>query len=273
MDAASQSYTDAELIQAIETNLFALFKHWLGGWPGVTLEETPAWIRTYSATRYRLCNAIMRTRLTADKLDTHIDEAIECSRVLNTPLLWWIEPHSSPADLGERLAARGFVHTQSFPGMAIDLRRLNAPAVLPDGVQIAAVQDEVALREWCTACVAGFEMPVYPQNYFESFRDTGFGGDAPTQLFLARLHGQPVASAMLFKEAGIAGLYNVGTIPSARGLGIGRAITLAAMDAGRQDGCHLATLYASKLGVNIYRQLGFTEWFQYDNYVWTPPQP
>lgn len=272
MVSRSQPYTEAEQIRAIETNLFALFKYWLGSWPGVTLEATPGWIRTQSPSAYRLCNCVMRTAIEPAQLDSHIDAAVEHGRSLNVPLLWWLEANYKPTDLGERLAARGFVHTQSFPGMAIDLKRLKAPADLPPGVHIEEVLDDEALIEWCTACTTGFGNERHYQGFVESIRSAGFGAQAPMRLFLARLQGEAVASAMLFKDAGIAGLYNVATLPATRGRGIGAAVTVAALEAGKSAGCTLGTLYASKLGVNIYRQLGFEEQFQFHNYVWAPPQ-
>jgi ribosomal protein S18 acetylase RimI-like enzyme len=76
---------------------------------------------------------------------------------------------------------------------------------------------------------------------------------------VARLDGEPVAAAALFIGAGVAGIYNVCTVPEARGHGIGTAVTAVALDAAVADGLDLAVLGASDKGYSVYRRLGFRD--------------
>ncbi len=69
----------------------------------------------------------------------------------------------------------------------------------------------------------------------------------------------PVAAAALFDGAGVAGVYNVVTVPEARRRGIGRAVTNAVLDEAVARGHTLAVLGASDLGLPVYRRLGFRE--------------
>jgi predicted acetyltransferase len=62
---------------------------------------------------------------------------------------------------------------------------------------------------------------------------------------------------------GAAGLYTVVTMPEARGLGIGRAMTLTALLAGREAGMLIGALQATEMGRRIYARLGFEELFRY----------
>ena len=58
----------------------------------------------------------------------------------------------------------------------------------------------------------------------------------PARQLVADLDGQPVAGAALFDSAGVAGIYNVVTVPEARGRGIGRAVTATALVEGVDRG-------------------------------------
>ena len=79
------------------------------------------------------------------------------------------------------------------------------------------------------------------------------------RIWIATLHGEPVAAASLFEGAGVAGVYNVATVPEARGRGIGRAVTATVLAEAVARGHRLAVLGSSDLGFPVYRRLGFTE--------------
>ena len=64
---------------------------------------------------------------------------------------------------------------------------------------------------------------------------------------------------MLLEWAGVAGLYNVGTLPEFRGRGLGTLVSLAALEAGRGDGYRWGVLQASAMGEPLYRSMGFEQ--------------
>jgi ribosomal protein S18 acetylase RimI-like enzyme len=55
----------------------------------------------------------------------------------------------------------------------------------------------------------------------------------------------------------VAGIYDMGVAAHERRRGIGRALTLAALQLGRAQGCALATLNATPEGELLYRAVGF----------------
>jgi ribosomal protein S18 acetylase RimI-like enzyme len=91
---------------------------------------------------------------------------------------------------------------------------------------------------------------------------------APFRLYLGRLHGQPVATNMLAFGAGVVSVLGVGTLPEARGQGIGTAITLRPYLDARAMGYHTGVLFATELGIPIYRRLGFREVGAISRYLW-----
>jgi GNAT superfamily N-acetyltransferase len=56
---------------------------------------------------------------------------------------------------------------------------------------------------------------------------------------------------------GVAGIYDMGVAEHERRRGIGRSLTLAALELGRRAGCAMATLNATPEGELLYRQLAF----------------
>jgi ribosomal protein S18 acetylase RimI-like enzyme len=82
-------------------------------------------------------------------------------------------------------------------------------------------------------------------------------GQTPWQIYVGRLDGEPVAINMLFCGAGVASVYAVGTVPSARGRGIGGAITLMPLLEAREMGYRYGVLFATQMGIHTYERIGF----------------
>jgi GNAT superfamily N-acetyltransferase len=100
------------------------------------------------------------------------------------------------------------------------------------------------------------------------FGGLSLGNALPWRHYVGLLHGEPVATSSLFLGTESAGIYCVATLPEARKQGIGAAVTLAALQAARDRGYHLAILQSSALGRNVYRRLGFREYCTYHLYHW-----
>jgi ribosomal protein S18 acetylase RimI-like enzyme len=68
----------------------------------------------------------------------------------------------------------------------------------------------------------------------------------------------------------LGGIYQVATLPAARGRGIGRAVTLAAMKHARDLGAKRAVLQSSEMGYPVYRAIGFEDVCALRLYDWKP---
>ena len=97
----------------------------------------------------------------------------------------------------------------------------------------------------------------------------GFTIEAPRSRYLAWLNGEPVATAMATYASGVVGIYNVVTLPAARGRGIGRSVTLASLLEARARGYRVAVLHSTEMGVSVYQRLGFRQYCTIPLYFWS----
>lgn len=77
--------------------------------------------------------------------------------------------------------------------------------------------------------------------------------------WIACEHGRAIGHAMYFRPGATALVLDVGVVPERRGRGLGRALMLAVCRHARELGLRAAVLSASRSGVGLYQQLGFTD--------------
>ena len=181
------------------------------------------------------------------------------------PFLWWSTPSTWTAELHATLTAAGLAHDSS-PGMHTSLRDL-PPAVAAPGLRVEVVSPGTH-STLSRVMVEGFEMPASLTGPI----DDALSGFPPEQLVnvLAFLDDEPVCVGSLLVTGTTGGLYNIATLPAARGRGAGYAVTRALMALARERGCTEAILDASPMGLPVYERLGFVEVCQMPQYVWAP---
>lgn len=151
--------------------------------------------------------------------------------------------------------------------MTVDLRALPESLPSPDGLVIERITDAAELKErhvWIRRLGGGKSLGALLVDLWSVH---GIGPDATWQNYAALLHGMAVASASVLFAAGVAGIYGVMTVPEARRQGIGAALTLRALLDARERGFRIGVLQSTKMGVGVYRRLGFETCFPYRIYA------
>ena len=97
--------------------------------------------------------------------------------------------------------------------------------------------------------------------------------DPAASIVVARRADQPVATAMVYESDGVASLQWVGTVPSARGTGLGALVTVAPTNLAFDHGASSCSLQASPMGESVYLRLGYETIYHYDEYVRWPKPP
>jgi len=252
------------LARALEANVLDRIER-LGRAPAAELRDDGDLLRYATGLPLPLLNGALRARLAEDGAGRRVAEALAWFRERRLPMTWFVGPSSQPAGLGEHLAANGLVRGGP-PGMAVDLHALNDALPHPAGLEVVPVEDEQGLRQWIRVIVASFRLPPEVELPLAAlYGSLGLGW--PARLYLGLWNGQPVATSKLLLSSGVAGIYWVGTLPEARGRGIGTAITLAPLREARAQGYRIGILEAFPLGINVYRRIGFRECGKIDRYA------
>ena len=196
-----------------------------------------------------------------DEADGQLDEMMEWYRERpNQGIGCWSLDPPRPADLGDKLLQRGFQDGWRPCWMALDLGQINEAFAPSSQLQIVADNDLSLL-----------EVKNLPYTGHHGAISAGLmrqgQGQEQVQQFVAILKGKIVGHCAVFFTAGsfgVAGLYNVAVVPSARGRGIGKALVTAACQYARDRGYRYAVLNGT--GRRMYEQMGF-RWVG-DGFTW-----
>jgi GNAT superfamily N-acetyltransferase len=146
-----------------------------------------------------------------------------------------------------------------MPGMALDPIPETIPPK-PAELELTLVRTDADLDAWYDAAGAGMRA-VIPAR---------FAFDPAVRLAVGSVDGQPVCHSIVVDSPRALGIYAVGTRKDVRGRGYGRAITWAAIEAGRDTwGGKPVILQSSEMGERVYRAMGFVEICRY--VIYAPP--
>lgn len=256
-DAPLSAADDAAAAAALEAN-FAQLIRWYASRPGGEVVEAADVTICCTGVPFRSVNCAVEIDLDPATADERIAEVGAWFDERGHPWRWLVGPSSRPDDLGERLARAGYEPNRGSVGMALDLDGF-VPETPPPGVEIVTVDDLAGLAAWESIQRTALDLDETRTRAWGDAQDRALSADVPLHDWIAFLDGVPVASAALFVAGGVAGIYNVATVPEARGRGIGRAVTAAALAEAVRRGERTAVLGASELGYPVYRRLGFRD--------------
>ncbi|NEZ61096.1 GNAT family N-acetyltransferase [Leptolyngbyaceae cyanobacterium CCMR0081] len=159
-------------------------------------------------------------------------------------------------DLEAAAADAGMEPVVAVPWMVLDHQV--AEPQLPPNVEIKRVTDEQGILDAQQINADAFESLDFPRTETEAIFGVPARLLSPNlRVYVAYLDGEPVSTAMLLLTPQIAGVYWVGTKPSARGHGLAEACCRLASNAGFSAGAKWAVLQASPMGEPVYQRIGY----------------
>jgi ribosomal protein S18 acetylase RimI-like enzyme len=259
----------SEAVTRIESNPFAYLINF-GRIPQVDLHEGEylKWITTDAPVG--LFNSVFNAQLkSAADIKALISETVSQFTNRERPCVWWVARADQPSDLSNYLTAQGGHLIDTIAMMACPLESLPKQGSTPSSIAIENVRVHELLLTWT-------DIYCRSRGYDETATKAWhilLGGLAltpaePLQHYVGYLDGQPAVCASLFLGAGVAGLFNVTTVPDFRHQGLGRAITLHALVDAQKRGFRIAVLGSEAMAHDLYARLGFTDHGQILAYSW-----
>lgn len=240
-----------EFLRAAEASMVAL--------PDLRIVRRPGWLQIVTPSfRQGGFNEVALSVLNEAEADAVIDATIDEYRRLGILFRWAVLPWSAPADLAQRLRARGLSETTAC-GMTRDTSDVAGTA--PADVTVEAV-DQRNVDDFTATMARGWEVEREPLDLVHSIvlNDPR----SAHRLFLARVDGCP---------AGVAGYVTTGTsayqlgavvLPQFRSRGVYQALVRTRLRHARVLGLALATTHAkADTSAPILQRLGFATAFRY----------
>ena len=275
IDTILRNSTDEDLAIAVQTNLSALFRA-MTALPNSQIEETAKLSRHLAPPSNPMYKGVWGTNLAPDEIEPSLHETIDWFKSRGAPFFfWWTGPGTKPETIGEYLTAHGLMdmeaQTREFasniistavgaPGMIADLHSMNESVLekVPQGFETNDVQNERDLQDFKQVLIDGYEIPApMADGWVQAAHEFGIG-KTPWRMVLGRLSGEAVGTNIIFNGAGVVGVYGIAVSPSARGKGIGAALTLKPLlEARDKDGYRYSVLFSTEMGAPVYRRIGY----------------
>jgi hypothetical protein len=148
----------------------------------------------------------------------------------------------------------GLTSAEPLPGMVVTADELQlAPA--PE-LEVLQLETADGYAQALAVAAGGFDAPadlLAPLYMLEVATLDGLA------VYLGRVDGEDVSTAIRYVIDGDVGIFNVATPPEHRGHGYGATITFHAVREGFASGADLAWLQSSRQGESVYRRLGFRQ--------------
>jgi ribosomal protein S18 acetylase RimI-like enzyme len=266
-----RDYSDSAILIASEESLMT---YWHRTVDASSIYRGEDMLRVYTSFPHPLLNSVCCPRFGEQSAEKQVSKVIDFFRTRGVPHSWWIGASSTPERLGEILIGKGLVKGEwEQPAMAVDLRTLDYSKLQEisdrSGVVVSQVETESDLDLWMgifSDIYTGFS--IQSMDAFHSVLRIQLGEGEASDLmnFIAKIDGEPVGVSMILLGAGVAGLYNVGTLKEHERKGIGSAVSLMALLYGRKRGYEIGVLQSSAPALNVYTRLGFKEYFKWQIY-------
>ena len=261
-----QEHNPEVYIEAINRS-WNCFMAKLRSYPHYEFRDTPELSTMACSLKVPVFNRVTSTSLTKENVEQVVAETIQYFKQRKVPFTWQVNPWDTPSNLGQVLVEAGLKGDFS-PGMAIKLSSLKEPTSLRGfTIKIVSTPEEREQYAWLFARAYGFPEEAH-QIMVDMYNTVELTDDL--QLYIGYLDGEPVSTTCILYDCGVAGIYNVATMPEARGKGMGSMITIASLLDAKKRGYAVSILHSSQMGYNLYKRLGFKEFCTMNRWEWYP---
>jgi hypothetical protein len=172
----------------------------------------------------------------------------------------WVESKGLPVTVQVR-DDLGIEVPETLVALGLAPRAWSTPVLVLEPIPDAPpAPGETVIRVGGAELLEAFHAANESGETFRRLFGRDIAADPRVRIAVGDLDGEPVSTAAAVASGSTIGIYAVGTKEAARRRGIGRAVTWAAIEAGRTAwGGTIAILQSSEMGVPLYRSMGFEE--------------
>lgn len=238
--------------------------------PGAAIEAEPGWLFGAGSSAHPVISNGAFRRDDAVDAGELVTRAKEFFAARERGFSIWVRGgQAEDRDLVAAAEAAGLQLVYEMPEMTLGEKL--PPPELPSGAELRRLTASDQATDFWQVATTSYASIGFPPEVFAGYTNHAGLLAENVVAFLALLEGEPVSIAMTMVSHGVAGIYWVGSLAQARGKGLGRAVTVAATNAGFDLGADVASLQASPMGKPIYLELGYETAFEYQ--MWMSPTP
>ena len=241
--------------------------------PKYIREELNDLVRLVTGLNHPVANWIFRVRFDEQNAERRIEENIRFFRKKKIPMMWIITPNSTPSNILNLLGSYDIqIPKGGSPVMVYDLRNLTEDhwndAMSRSKVQVTKVDSDSSMKLWRKVFQEGYSLSdSLTEIFLNLFLISGISTFVH---YLATINEKPVSISSILYSNGVAGIFNVATIPDYRGKGIGTTVTLAPLMDAKKKGYEIAWLESSEMGESCYKRIGFQEYWKNFKCIYSP---
>jgi GNAT superfamily N-acetyltransferase len=238
--------------------------------PGAAIEAGPGWLFGAGCSPHPVISNGAFRRDGGVDANEFVARAKEFFTAKGRGFSVWVRGgQAEDRDLVAAAEAAGLQLVYEMPEMTLPEKL--EPSELRSGAELRKLTNVEQASDFWRVAIASYASIGFPPEVFTGYTNHAGLLAENVVAFLALLDGEPVGIAMTMVSHGVAGIYWVGSLEQARGKGIGRAVTVAATNAGFDLGADVASLQASPMGKPIYEAMGYETAFEYQ--MWMSPAP
>jgi len=169
-------------------------------------------------------------------------------------------------DLLDQCKELSLFQVSNLPGMFIEGLLEDRP--LPDGVTLQHVTSEGMVNDFAEVVGLSYTTLGLPEAVGRSMFSAPSAFLAPhLYAVVAYRDNKPASCALALMSHSIAGIYYVGTVEAARGMGLAEHCTRAVGNAAFKLGARCVILQASLYGEPVYKRMGYKEFTRYPWFI------
>ncbi len=250
----SNKFTKKQLIEALENNIREKFSYFQKSLSNMELIEKYSLLVINSNEATDMFNIVC---CKGNVAPNQVTNAINHFREKNLPFAWWVGFEGEPNNLTDMLEKNGLKRSEEELAMAIELNSI-VDFEMPKKLIIKRVDDNQTIRDYIRVIT---NIVPNEQNAIESFYHKAerivFSNNAKVELYVGYIDSQPISTCSIYFSENVAGIFDIIASPKMRGIGIGSAMTVTAMNAAFNRGYGTCILTATNDAKFLYEKIGF----------------